>query len=206
MRSYGRPPERLATGSICSALSSIGAWPTPANSTICGLGPAGAHRGGRFARTAGRIRRRAAAASGNESRPRPATGRARRRSRRAKRYGDAGIVLEPPASVRGLARSGAREFAPLRIGQRSERRGNLAHVRLERGEGLELGIEPDIAGDARERRGLDHRSDVVDHEPGHRRVALRGDHHAEQPAHRGAHPGDTASTSACASSAVSAVR
>ena len=51
-------------------------------------------------------------------------------------------------------------------------------------------IEANIGGDARKRCPFDHRPDIVDDEPSHRRFGLCRHYHSEQTAHRRTDPRD----------------
>ena len=73
---------------------------------------------------------------------------------------------------------GDRQMVPLRIGERTERRGHGTDVRFELRQGLEPRILADIGADALEGRFRDQRADVVDDQLADRRIgasaAMRG--------------------------------
>ena len=81
---------------------------------------------------------------------------------------------------------------PLRVGQLAEAGMDQAQMRLQLGHVLEHQIEPEIAADLRQGGVGDERPDIVDDQPGHGRVLAGRQHHADQAAHRGADPVDTA--------------
>ena len=118
-RDRSRPlrTRKRTTGSHCSGASSIGAWPTPANSMTSGFGPrsaisaaVAADRRSDCAPRSTSVGQRMASHSG------PQVGG---RGRRAERDRDARIVGEAPAAVGALADIGARDVLPLRVGERA---------------------------------------------------------------------------------------
>src|SRR5918999_5271358 len=82
----------------------------------------------------------------------------------------------------------AREMAPLRIGERTERRADVAHVGLDFVYALEAPPAGDVALHAKERAPRDERADVVQHQAPDRRAGLRREEHADEAPHRGADP------------------
>ena len=107
------------------------------------------------------------------------------------RADDARVVGEAPGAVVVLARAVARDVAPLRVVERTERCACDAQMTLDLRQILESHVEPGVhVLQPHEPRPGHERTDVVQHQASDRRAGLRRHHHADQPAHRRADPVD----------------
>ena len=175
---HGDDSRNSRTACTCSGCTSVGAWPTPANSTSLARGPALRHR------LRGVVRQQVGLGAAQQQRraAQRVVGLPQRGLAGRGQFGRDG--LERHRDVRVVVRHRSRSPSAFSCGSR-QRQPLLARVRAETGrdgpqrigrfvERLPAPRLADIAADARKRRRVEARPDVVEHQLAHRRaVAAR---------------------------------